>query len=280
MEASDRDHERKAGAPGRQLAHRCPEVPACALFGCRGAGRPVERAQRDAFRDGADPARGAVGAVDAQQLLEVRLTLLPGKGDETVRLLEHRLDEVRPKEKVVAPIRFGEGLPAQRSRPLGTADDHVRIRGEGEAHRQAEPSADARGGERADVGEAKVHDVQGQQPSQRVLERTLRFASMRPHLGRGQVPVGAERDSVDRRALVDRLVRELVRRHGVLVGERARHGHDVVDLGTAAERPREVDDERGETASVPRPRLAQPGVEPPLQDDLRHPQARPRARAS
>ena len=194
---------------GRQLAHRCPELPACALFDCCGAGRPVERAQRDAFRDGADPTRGAVGAVDAQQLLEVRLTLLPRKGDESVRLLEHRLDEVRPKEKVVAPISFGEGLSGSTPCSLGTADDHVRIGGEREAHRQAEPSADARGGERADVGEAKVHDVQGQQPSQRVLERTLRFASMRPHLGRGQVPVGAERDSVDRRALVDRLVREL-----------------------------------------------------------------------
>ena len=197
-----------------------------------------------------------MGAVEAQQLLEVRLTLLPGKGDETLRLLEHRLDEVRPKEKVVAPIRFGERLPAQRSRTFGTADDDVRIRGEGEAHRQAEPSAGARGGEGADVGEAKVHDVQRQQPSQRVLERTLRFASIRPHLGRGQVPVGAERDSVDRRALVDRLVRELVRRRGVLIGERARHRHDVVDLGTTAERPREVDDERGETASVPGPRIA------------------------
>ena len=98
MEPPHRDDQRKAGPRTRQVADCGPEVAPGGRLP-RPARRSIERPQRHAFCDRADPACAAAAAIDAEQLVQVRLALLPGEGDETVCLPEHRLDQVRAKGK-------------------------------------------------------------------------------------------------------------------------------------------------------------------------------------
>ena len=165
------------------------------------------------------------GEGGAQQVAELALEACPREHGERVGLPHQPLDEPGAENVVLLEICRREGGSVEPPGRLRLAEHGVRVRCEREDNGHAEPAEDTGGGERADVGEPEMGDVERTVPRDRVCERTLDFPSVLPLHGGREIRVGAIAQAHESGASADRLLRTRVEagERGILERPRERH---------------------------------------------------------
>ena len=161
----------------------------------------------------------------AQQVAELALEACSREHGERVGLPHQPLDEPGAEDVVLLEICRREGGSVEPPGRLRLAEHGVRVRCEREDNGHAEPAEDTGRGERADVGEPEMGDVERTVPRDRVCERTLDFPSVLPLHGGREIRVGAIAQAHESGASADRLLRTRVEagERGILERPRERH---------------------------------------------------------
>ena len=181
VQAPDREDQRAPVTDGREQPDPVDQI----LHGGRAAGA-VDRGDRDAFGHRSHPlARGVRGQPD--QCLQLRPPARTRQQREAMGAVAHVLDQPGAEDQVLGRVGLHEGRAVELAARLAAVDHAMRVGRQGEVHGQAEPPADALGGQRRDVGEAQVHRVDRREPSERRLQGVLELASVRPQIGRREV---------------------------------------------------------------------------------------------